>query len=246
MEKNTKNRIVYNNIMKNKTSKKISLLSLMLGYLSSALFIALIFFNIKSDELKIHQASSEQKKDFIDKNSTKIIYVDRFVGGEINTLPKNWNDSNLIDLPNDKADVFVNDGVHKSVRIDNNYEHLHLEREAQGSVFIGNTSHEKGIKRVQKSRGRTVIEDDVDAGLLDRRLAAVDYDKALTTIEDRDHDLIALGLDRDSNNQIDVGNFVPDTRHGNFGDEELGAVGNFGKNGLKDVFLGQKCPKAVT
>jgi hypothetical protein len=56
-------------------------------------------------------------------------------------------------------------------------------------------------------------------------------------IEDNDDDLIArldrkdIGLERGGNDRVDVGNFVPDARRGNLDDEELGAVGDFDKDG---------------
>ena len=81
-----------------------------------------------------------------------------------------------------------------------------------------------------------MIEDDVDVGLLDRRLATLDDDE-LVIIEDNDDDLVArldrkdIGLGRGGNDRVNVGNFVPDGRRGDFKDDELGAVGDFDKDG---------------
>jgi hypothetical protein len=235
MEKNTKSRVVYNIIMKNKTSKKISLLSLILGYLSSALFIALIIFNIKLDKSKGQQVLAEPIKDIIEKNSTKIIYIDRFVNGETDTPLKIWNDPSLINLPYGKVDSFISDGGYKTARVDNDYSHPRLERNARDSELGGIASYKKGKRGVHRSRGGTVIDDNIDTGLLDRRLASIDHDKELVTIED--NDLISrlrqedIGLNQGGNDRINVGSFVPDVRRGDFDNEELGAVGNFDKNG---------------
>ena len=104
-----------------------------------------------------------------------------------------------------------------------------MHGDTRGGAFGGNG----GNGRIRGSRTR-VVEDDVDVGLLDRRLAVLD-DEDLLVIED--NDLVArldrkdIGLDRGGNNRVNVGDFVPDARRGDFDDEELGAVGNFDKNG---------------
>ena len=115
------------------------------------------------------------------------------------------------------------------VYVDNDDRHLRLHGDTRGGAFGGNG----GNGRIRGSRTR-VVEDDVDVGLLDRRLAVLD-DEDLLIIEDDDPvarlDRKDIGLDRGGNDRVNVGNFVPDARRGDFDDEELGAVGNFDKNG---------------
>lgn len=132
-------------------------------------------------------------------------------------------------LGDEKITAVIGDDDDDIVYVDNNDRHLRLHGDTRGGAFGGNG----GNGRIRGSRTR-VVEDDVDVGLLDRRLADLD-DEDLLVIED--NDLVArldrkdIGLDRGGNDRVNVGNFVPDARRGDFDDEELGAVGNFDKNG---------------
>ena len=120
------------------------------------------------------------------------------------------------------------------VYLDNDDRHLRLAGHdlGDGRVVGGNG----GNGRIRGGRDRVVVEDDVDIGLLDRRLARLDDDE-LVIIEDNDDDLIArldrkdIGLERGGNDRVNVGNFVPDARRGNNKDDELGEVGDFDKDG---------------
>jgi hypothetical protein len=165
--------------------------------------------------------------------------VERFVtvnaGGFIAGANVAYNDRlNGVIMDDDKITAVIGDDDNDIVYVDNDDRHLRLAGNdfGNGGVVGGNG----GNGGIGGGRKRTVIEDDVDVGLLDRRLARLD-DNELIIIDDNDDDLVArldrkdIGLDRGGNDRVDVGNFVPDARRGNFDDEELGAVGEFDKDG---------------
>ena len=137
-------------------------------------------------------------------------------------------------LGDEKITALIGDNDDDIVYVDNDDRHLRLAGNdlGNGRVVGGNG----GNGRISGGRNRTVIEDDVDVGLLDRRLARLDDDELLI-IDDNDRNTVArldrkdIGLDRGGNDRVDVGNFVPDARRGNFNDEELGEVGDFAKDG---------------
>lgn len=137
-------------------------------------------------------------------------------------------------LGDEKITALIGDNDDDIVYVDNDDRHLRLAGNdlGNGRVVGGNG----GNGRISGGRNRTVIEDDVDVGLLDRRLARLDDDE-LIIIDDNDRNTVArldrkdIGLDRGGNDRVDVGNFVPDARRGNFNDEELGEVGDFAKDG---------------
>jgi hypothetical protein len=137
-------------------------------------------------------------------------------------------------LGDEKITALIGDNDDDIVYVDNDDRHLRLAGNdlGHGRVVGGNG----GNGRISGGRNRTVIEDDVDVGLLDRRLARLDDDE-LIIIDDNDRNTVArldrkdIGLDRGGNDRVDVGNFVPDARRGNFNDEELGEVGDFAKDG---------------
>lgn len=163
--------------------------------------------------------------------------VERFVtvnqGGIIAGANVAYNDRlDGVVLNDDKITAVIGDDDDEIVYVDNDDRHLRLAGDNRGGAFGGNG----GNGRVRGGRDRVVIDDDVDVGLLDRRLATLDDDE-LVIIEDNEDDLVArldrkdIGLDRGGNDRVNVGNFVPDARRGNFEDEELGAVGDFDKDG---------------
>jgi len=165
--------------------------------------------------------------------------VERFVtvnaGGFIAGANVAYNDRlDGVILDDKRITAVIGDDDDDIVYVDNDDRHLRLAGNdlGNGRVVGGNG----GNGRIHGGRNRTVIEDDVDVGLLDRRLARLD-DNELIIIDDNDDDLVArldrqdIGLDRGGNDRVDVGNFVPDARRGNFNDEELGAVGEFDKDG---------------
>ena len=137
-------------------------------------------------------------------------------------------------LGDEKITALIGDNDDDIVYVDNDDRHLRLAGNdlGNGRVVGGNG----GNGRISGGRNRTVIEDDVDVGLLDRRLARLDDDE-LIIIDDNDRNTVArldrkdIGLDRGGNDRVDVGNFVPDARRGNFNDEELGEVGDFANDG---------------
>ena len=137
-------------------------------------------------------------------------------------------------LGDEKITALIGDNDDDIVYVDNDDRHLRLAGNdlGNGRVVGGNG----GNGRIIGGRNRTVIEDDVDVGLLDRRLARLDDDE-LIIIDDNDRNTVArldrkdIGLDRGGNDRVDVGNFVPDARRGNFNEEELGEVGDFAKDG---------------
>jgi len=137
-------------------------------------------------------------------------------------------------LGDEKITALIGDNDDDIVYVDNDDRHLRLAGNdlGNGRVVGGNG----GNGRISGGRNRTVIEDDVDVGLLDRRLARLDDDE-LIIIDDNDRNTVArldrkdIGLDRGGNDRVDVGNFVPDARRGNLNDEELGEVGDFAKDG---------------
>ena len=137
-------------------------------------------------------------------------------------------------LGDEKITALIGDNDDDIVYVDNDDRHLRLAGNdlGNGRVVGGNG----GNGRISGGRNRTVIEDDVDVGLLDRRLARLDDDE-LIIIDDNDRNTVArldrkdIGLDRGGNDRVDVGNFVPDARRGNFNEEELGEVGDFAKDG---------------
>ena len=172
-----------------------------------------------------------------DSNSGDVLdSVERFVtvnpGGIFTGANVAYNDRlDGVVLNDDKITAVVGRDDDDIVYVDNDDRHLRLAGHDRGGAFGGNG----GNGRVRGGRDRVVIEDDVDVGLLDRRLATLEDDD-LVIIED-DDDLVArldrkdIGLDRGGNDRVNVGNFVPDARRGNFKDEELGAVGKFDKDG---------------
>ena len=172
-----------------------------------------------------------------DSNSGDVLdSVERFVtvnpGGIFTGANVAYNDRlDGVVLNDDKITAVVGRDDDDIVYVDNDDRHLSLAGHDRGGAFGGNG----GNGRVRGGRDRVVIEDDVDVGLLDRRLATLEDDD-LVIIED-DDDLVArldrkdIGLDRGGNDRVNVGNFVPDARRGNFKDEELGAVGKFDKDG---------------
>ena len=165
--------------------------------------------------------------------------VERFVtvnaGGFIAGANVAYNDrlDGLV-LGDEKITAVIGDNDDDIVYVDNDDRHLRLAGNdlGHGRVVGGHG----GNGRISGGRNRTVIEDDVDVGLLDRRLARLDDDELLI-IDDNDRNTVArldrkdIGLDRGGNDRVDVGNFVPDARRGNFNDEELGEVGDFAKDG---------------
>jgi hypothetical protein len=163
--------------------------------------------------------------------------VDRFVtvnaGGIVGGANVVYNDRlDGVVLGDEKITAVIGDDDDEIVYVDNDDRHLRLNRDDRGGAFGGNG----GNGRIRTGHGRVVEDDDIDIGLLDRRLASLDEDE-LVIIEDDGDDLVArldrrdIGLGRGGNDRVDVGNFVPDARRGDFDDEELGAVGNFDKDG---------------
>ena len=163
--------------------------------------------------------------------------VERFVtvnpGGFIAGSNVAYNDRlDGVVLNDDKITAVIGDDDDDIVYVDNDDRHLRLGGDNRGGAFGGNG----GNGRVRGGRDRVVVDDDVDVGLLDRRLATLDDDE-LVIIEDNDDGLVArldrkdIGFDRGGNDRVNVGNLVPDARRGNFEDEELGAVGDFDKDG---------------
>jgi hypothetical protein len=161
--------------------------------------------------------------------------VERFVtvnqGGIIGGANVAYNDRlDGVILNEEKITAVIGDD--DDIIYADNDRHLRLKGDNRGSAFGGNG----GNGRIRGSRNRVSIDDDVDAGLLDRRLAILDDDE-LVIIDDNEEDLVArldrkdIGLDRGGNDRVNVGNFVPDARRGDFDDEELGAVGDFDKDG---------------
>ena len=134
-------------------------------------------------------------------------------------------------LNDEKITAVIGDDDDDIVYVENDDRHLRLTGDNRGGAFGGNG----GNGRIRGGRDRVVIDDDVDVGLLDRRLATLDDDELI--IIDNDDDLVArldrkdIGLGRGGNDNVNVGNFVPDARRGDFDDDELGAVGNFDKDG---------------
>ena len=154
--------------------------------------------------------------------------VERFVtvnqGGIIGGANVAYNDRlDGVILNEEKITAVIGDD--DDIIYADNDRHLRLNGDNRGSAFGGNG----GNGRIRGSRNRVSIDDDVDAGLLDRRLAILDDDE-LVIIDDNEEDLVArldrkdIGLDRGGNDRVNVGNFVPDARRGDFDDEELGAV----------------------
>ena len=217
--------------MKNKTSRNLSLISLILGYASSAAFIALIVLNISDKEPRLKANLLLPNDSVIESNETKTVYVDRFIANHSDGLSKDWHYRKNEFSRNDKITAVIgsDDDI---VYVDNDDRHLRLGGDNRGGAFGGNG----GNGRFRGGRDRVAIDDDVDVGLLDRRLATLDDDE-LVIIEDNDDGLVArldrkdIGLDRGGNDRVNVGNFVPDARRRNFNDEELGVVGDFDKDG---------------
>ncbi len=159
--------------------------------------------------------------------------VDRFVtvnaGGFIPGANVAYNDRLDGIVVDEKVTAVIGDDDDDIVYLDNDDRHLRLAGHDRGNGRVVG-----GNGRIRGGRDRVTVEEDVDVGLLDRRLANLDDDE-LVIIED--DDLVArldrkdIGLDRGGNDRVDVGNFVPDARRGNFDDEELGAVGDFDKDG---------------
>ncbi|MDG1325751.1 MAG: DUF5011 domain-containing protein, partial [Opitutales bacterium] len=165
--------------------------------------------------------------------------VERFVtvnsGGIIAGANVAYNDRlEGVVLGDEKITAVIGDNDDDIVYVDNDDRHLRLAGNdlGDGRVVGGNG----GNGRIRGNRNRVLVEEDVDVGLLDRRLARLDDDE-LIIIDDNDDNTVArldrkdIGLDRGGNDRVDVGNFVPDARRGNFDDEELGAVGDFAKDG---------------
>jgi hypothetical protein len=162
--------------------------------------------------------------------------VDRFVtvnaGGIIAGANVAYQDRlDGVILNDEKITAVIGDDRDEIVYADMDDRHLRLTGDNRGGAFGGNG----GNGRIRAGRDRVVVEDDIDVGLLDRRLATLEDD--LVIIDDDQDNLVArldrknIGLDRGGNDRVNVGNFVPDGRKGNFKDEELGAVGDFDKNG---------------
>lgn len=218
--------------MKNKTPKNLSLISLILGYASSAAFIALIVLKTNGREPKLKDNLVLPNDNVIENNKTKIVYVDRFITSQSNESSQDWNYRKNEFLRNEKITAVIGDDNNDVVYVDNDDRHLRLGGDNRGGTFGGN----RGNGRVRGGRERVVVDDDVDMGLLNRRLATLDDDK-LVIIEDNHDDLVArldrkdIGLNLGGNDRVNVGNFVPDARRGNFEDDELGAVGDFNKDG---------------
>lgn len=161
--------------------------------------------------------------------------VERFVtvntGGFFTGANVAYNDRlDGVVVNDEKITAVIGDNDDDIVYVDNDDRHLRL-----GGHNIGD-GRNGGNGRIRGGRDRVAIDDDIDLGLLDRRLATLDDDE-LVIIEDNQDDLIArldrkdIGLERGGNDRVDLGNFVPDARRGNLNDEELGAVGDFDKDG---------------
>lgn len=162
--------------------------------------------------------------------------VDRFVtvnaGGIIAGANVAYQDRlDGVILNDEKITAVIGDDRDEIIYADMDDRHLRLTGDNRGGAFGGNG----GNGRIRAGRDRVVVEDDIDVGLLDRRLATLEDD--LVIIDDDQDNLVArldrkdIGLDRGGNDRVNVGNFVPDARKGNFKDEELGRVGDFDKNG---------------
>ena len=210
--------------MKNKRLKTISIASLILGYLASGAFISLIAFNSNNRIIKEQQVSESSSLKVIEQNKTKIAYVNVLPEARPRPTREYW------EVPTHE-NLRINKNSSLEIYREHNYVNLDQGRN-DSFELVGD---KKISNRNKKRRDPISNYNSVDPGLLDRRLATLDDDKLI--ILDNDDDLVArldrknIGLDRGGNDNVNVGNFVPDARHGDFNDDQLGAVGNFDKDG---------------
>lgn len=210
--------------MKNKRLKTISIASLILGYLASGAFISLIAFNSNNRIIKEQQVSESSSLKVIEQNKTKIAYVNVLPEARPRPTREYW------EVPTHE-NLRINKNSSLEIYREHNYVNLDQGRN-DSFELVGD---KKISNRNKKRRDPISNYNSVDPGLLDRRLATLDDDKLI--ILDNDDDLVArldrknIGLDRGGNDNVNVGNFVPDARRGDFNDDQLGAVGNFNKDG---------------
>ncbi|NCF42140.1 MAG: hypothetical protein GWP32_04520 [Bacteroidetes bacterium] len=210
--------------MKNKRLKRISLATLILGYLASGVFISLIAFNSNNKTEKGQQTSESSSLKVIEQNKTKIVYTNVLPAASPH-LTKGYRE----------APVHEKLRINKNNSLDIYHEDNYLNLDQGGNDILELVGDKKTNNRNKKRRDQIMNNERVDPGLLDRRLATLDDDELI--IIDNDDDLVArldkkdIGLDRGGNDNVNVGNFVPDARSGDFDDDELGAVGNFDKDG---------------
>ena len=132
--------------------------------------------------------------------------VERFVtvnpGGFMAGANVAYNDRlDGVVLNDEKITAVIGDDDDDIVYVENDDRHLRLTGDNRGGAFGGNG----GNGRIRGGRDRVVIDDDVDVGLLDRRLATLDDDELI--IIDNDDDLVArldrkdIGLGRGGNDK---------------------------------------------
>jgi hypothetical protein len=210
--------------MKNKRLKTISLASLILGYLASGAFISLIAFNSNSRITKERQTSEISSIKIIEQNKTKTAYVNVLPEASPRLTREYW-----------EAPIHGSLRVNENNSLDIYREHNYVNLDQGENDSFELVGDKKINNRNKKRRDRITNYESIDPGLLDRRLSTLDDDEL--TIIDNDDDLVArldrkdIGLGRGGNDNVNVGNFVPDGRRGDFDDDELGAVGDFDKDG---------------
>jgi hypothetical protein len=227
--------------MKSKNIKRGSLLSLVMGYSMLACFVALIIAAPKQ-ETPLRDAA------ITDLNKSQDLPA--LVSTEVATVAGHPLEINTFDRPVVYANPLVIEDVYDDVRhVDRimvtEDEVLSDRRIVNEDRFINDRGDAYGGPRdilhdirdnvpISRRHDRRVrVDEDYDAGLLDRRLAKDDELLVITEDEDlivrNDIDSVDIGLDVGGNDNIDATRFELD--EGGDSDADLGDVGDFEKDG---------------
>jgi hypothetical protein len=235
--------------MKNKKLKRFSLINLITGYIMLCMFVLLILLNrapdVVAEEIVSAKSGDIYADDLFDGThpdelTTEILEVD---GHPLHYTTRVVHD-NSVGYDHERR-VVLDDGevIHD---IDHDFivrdRDVYVDdRDRIGAVEGGVGGPDRVGFGGRGGRGGHGGDDDVDLGILDRRLGGDDDD--LLVIHNDDDDLLVvredddlvrdrdnIGLDLGGNNDVDATRFELD-EDGRGGDDDLGDVGDFAENG---------------
>tara|TARA_R110000823_G_scaffold23696_5_gene70458 strand:+ start:2982 stop:4949 length:1968 start_codon:yes stop_codon:yes gene_type:complete len=235
--------------MKNKKLKQFSLINLLAGYIMLCVFVLLILFNRAPDVVAEEIASAKSEDIYVDdlfngthpdELTTEILEVD---GHPLHYTTRVVHD-NSVGYDYGERVVF-DDGVVVHDRDDDfivrDREFYIDNRDRIGTVEGGVGGPDRVGFVGRGGRGGRGGDDDVDLGILDRRLGGDDDD--LLVIHNDDDDLLVvredddlvrdsdnIGLDLGGNDDLDATRFELD-EDGRGSDDDLGDVSDFAENG---------------
>ena len=216
--------------MKNKKLKKWSIVNIITGYVMMGLFVLLIILNrspeIIAEEIVINDSDAVYADDIFDgvheeELKTEVFYVDGHPGTHTTRVVRDnsvgidrshgvilEDDHDIITIHDRDNDIYVDNLTRGDIINGGNYDRIHNRVNTGSRDRVGSVVGRDRSGRIHTDHS---VVDDVDIGLLDRRLADLDivqddvgsvdldaYHKTIRENKDR------VGVDKD-NDSIDLG-----------------------------------------